>query len=325
MIIIVSNRKVNAGAINETLFGEEPNQKGLDELRLATAAYDDTQDRWHLELLPEPPASQDYPPSQQLFEQVIRDIDAGKLTDDWVFFVHGFNQSFPENLHQCHQLQQKYGVNIIAFSWPSNRGGVVTQEYRDARQAAQGSGNALDRTLEKLGRYMQIRAAQLLRDSDITAGCNISLNLLAHSLGNYVIEAFIRQPIFNGETQVFDNVILHQADVDNRRHAEWLDQVNSKRIYVTLNERDKVLKASSWINSSRLGNTVDNLNGKRPLYMDFTGAKNVGDSHNLFLGVEGNPVLEEFCRQVLTGGRGEMIPQFQFIARNNTYRIIEVS
>jgi esterase/lipase superfamily enzyme len=256
---------------------------------------------------------------------VTRDIDAGRLAGDWVFFVHGFNQSFPENLRMCHQLQQKYGVNVIAFSWPSNRGGAVTQEYRDARQAAQGSGNALDRTLEKLGRYMQTRATQILHHSARDVGCSISINLLAHSLGNYVIEAFIRQPIFSGETQIFDNVILHQADVDHNRHAEWLDKVNSKHIYVTLNERDKILKASNIINSPRLGNTVENLNAQRPIYVDFTGARNVGDSHNLFLGVDGNPALEEFCRQVLKGGRGEMSPQFQFIAKNNTYRITEVT
>jgi esterase/lipase superfamily enzyme len=323
MIIIVSNRKVNPKAKDDSLFGEEPNQKSLDELRLAVATYKASSKSWSLELLPESdPVDGTNPPSKQLFDRMVQSMDAGQCKGDWVVFVHGFNHSFPENLTSCRRLEEKYGVNVIAFSWPSNPGGFVNKEYRDARQAARASSNAIDRFLEKLGRYLQERSAAILRDPQ-AKGCAIRLNLLAHSLGNYLFEDFIREPIFNGETRIFDNVILHQADVDNHGHTEWIDKVNSKRIYVTLNERDSILKAANAVNSPRLGNTVENLKGQRPIYVDFTGAKNIEAAHNLFLEVKDNLVLQAFCQRLLSGDRGETLPQFQYIASNNTYRIVE--
>jgi esterase/lipase superfamily enzyme len=272
VIIVVSNRKVNPDRTDEQLFGEQPNQQSLDELRLAIATYDPDRRRWTLELQPEPnPIDPDNPPSRQLFNQVIQKIEAGELREDWVLYIHGFNQSFRESLQTSWELQQRYQVNILAFSWPSNpAAGFDVQEYRDARQAAQLSNYALDRTLEKLGNYLAERSDRLTRQryqlertvsddlpADTTsAQCRIRLSLMAHSLGNFLVESFIRTAIFNGETRIFENVILHQADVDSRTHVDWVDRIDSRRVYVTLNERDNILKASDVVNPPRLGNTI---------------------------------------------------------------------
>lgn len=307
MVIVISNREVNEGATDESLFGEKSNAKGLDEIRLAEAKYDDGQDRWALKLLPEPDKlTLDTLPSRKLFKQVIKGIKDGTFKSNWVFFIHGFNQSFRKTIDTSHTISQKYGVEVIVFSWTSNPGGFVNAEYQRALQAAKASSNAVDRALEALGTYLRERSR-----ADIEA-CDIRFNLLAHSLGNYVVEQFVRNPIFSGETRIFDNIIFHQADVDNRRHRFWLDRVeHGRRLYVTINENDRVLKASDLINPARLGNTSDNLTSSRAIYMDFTEGEGVGKEHNFFLGDHGNSTIDRFFQYVLTGRHGELVEGFK--------------
>ncbi|MEM8779969.1 MAG: alpha/beta hydrolase [Cyanobacteria bacterium P01_G01_bin.49] len=298
MIIVISNRKINEGATDETLFGETPNEKGLDELRIAKANYDTTQNRWTLNLLAESSDDLDETnlPSQQLFTEIIQGVKTKKYQLNWVFYIHGFNQSFLESLEASRDIAQRYNVDVIVFSWPSNPGGIVPQEYQRARQAAKASANALDRTFEKIGNYVTNRTLAEMQ------GCEISVNLLIHSLGNFLVENYIREPIFSGETRIFDNVIFHQADVDSKTHTQWIDKVLvSHNIYVTINERDSILKASDIINPDRLGTTLTGLTAQRPIYVDFTQGDNVGRAHNLFLEVPNNNTIQEFFQRVFTG------------------------
>lgn len=318
MIVVISNRNVNEAVNDDRVFGEQPNQKGLDEIRVATATY--TADhKWQVNLLPEPDnLDANNIPSHQLFEQIITDIKAGVRRSSWVFYVHGFNQSFRSSLDACQEISQTYNVDVINFSWPSNPGGFVTDEYKQARQAAKASSNALDRTLEKLGNYLTNRTFEEI------ISCKISLNLLIHSLGNYLVENFIKEPIFSNEVGIFDNIIFHQADVDNRSHSEWMDKIAyGKRLYATINENDSALKASNAINSARLGNTASLLNSKRVIYIDFTDAKNVDNRHGLFRGVPDNETLNRYFQMVFTGKRGETVPGFVYNQRTNAFQIEE--
>ncbi|NJN88739.1 MAG: alpha/beta hydrolase [Leptolyngbyaceae cyanobacterium SL_7_1] len=257
-----------------------------------------------------------------LFNRVVAEIDSGKLRRDWLFYIHGFNLSFKGNLAECRRIQAKYNVNIIAFSWPSNQGGFARDEYRDARQAAKASSFALDRTLEKLGGYLLERADRL-RDEPDTPGCKLSLNLISYSLGSYLMESYIRQPIFSSETRIFDNVIFLQSDVDSKAHGDWIDRIDSRRIYATINERDSILKISTIINPPRLGNTAENLIALRPIYLDFTDAPRVGMTHNLLLDVQGNQVVDRVFQRLLSGGRGELVKGLVYDPRLNAFRVDE--
>ena len=318
MVIVISNREVREGATDDSLFGEKSNVKGLDEIRLAEAKFNPTQNKWALTLLPEPDKlTPDTLPSRQLFKTVIKGIKEQKFKSDWVFFIHGFNQSFRKTIDTSYQISQKYGVEVIVFSWTSNPGGFVNAEYQRALQAAKASSNAIDRALETIGRYLRERSR-----AEIEA-CDIRFNLLAHSLGNYVIEQFVRNPIFSGETRIFDNIIFHQADVDNRRHRFWLDRVeHGRRLYVTINENDSVLKASDLINPARLGNTSENLMSNRAIYVDFTNGDGVGREHNFFLGDHGNEVIKQFFQYVLTGRRGELVEGLKTEAQSNVFYVV---
>ncbi|WP_299492629.1 alpha/beta hydrolase [Acaryochloris sp. IP29b_bin.137] len=325
MIIVVSNRNINEGRTDHQLFGEEPNTKGIDEIRLATATYDEISQEWHLALRQEQQLDEDRArssivdssrPSQQLFTEVMEDIKVGKRKKNWVFYIHGFNQSMLDTLNACREIQTLYEVDVLTFTWPSNPGGFVTREYQQARQAARASSNALDRTLELLGRYLSNRSLEDMRN------CRISFNLLVHSLGNYVFENFVRDPIFSDETRIFDNVIFHQADVDNRSHTQWVDRVeHSRRVYITLNEGDSVLKASDIINPGRLGNTLEGLNAKRAIYLDFTNGENVDRSHNFFNSQIENSTIQTIFTRLLNGQRGETVPGLTFDLSLNAFRL----
>lgn len=317
MVIVISNRNVNEGATDESLFGESTNTKGIDEIRLAKATFDKTQQRWALDLIPEPATpNAENRPSKRLFQEVIQGIKETTYKSDWVFYIHGFNQSFKKTLDASYEIAQKYNVEVIVFSWAANPGGIVTAEYRRARQAAKASANAIDRALEFLGSYLRERPQAEIEQ------CNVRLNLLIHSLGNYLVEQFVRSPVFSGETRIFDNIIFHQADVDNRLHEFWMNQVQyGRRLYITINENDRVLKASDLINPARLGNTSEGLTSKRAIYIDFTDGDNVGREHNFFTGDHGNKTIEQFFQHVLTSRRGELVKGFEKTDQPNLFHL----
>ncbi|MEM8614149.1 MAG: alpha/beta hydrolase [Cyanobacteria bacterium P01_H01_bin.105] len=315
MVIVISNRNINEGATDDSLFGEGTNTRGIDEIRLAKATFDENQKQWTVELIPEPAIPTDENrPSRAVFQEIIQGIKEKKYKSDWVFYIHGFNQSFKKTLDASYEIAQKYKVEVIVFSWAANPGGFVTAEYRRARQAAKASANAIDRALEFLGAYLRERPQEEIEQ------CNVRLNLLIHSLGNYLVEQFVRDPVFSGGTRIFDNIVFHQADVDNQRHQFWIDRVqHGRRLYVTVNENDRVLKGSDLINPARLGNTSEDLTSKRAIYIDFTDGDNVGREHNFFTGNHGNKTIEQFFQRVLTSRRGELIQGFQKQGQNNVF------
>ena len=230
-ITIVTNRNLSENGVGEALFGDCYNARGPSELRMAKADY--ASGSWRVTLVEEPDAvNATAPPSREVFDEV-----CGNLIDrsrHCVVFVHGFNQSFATGLKKCKEIQDTYGVEVVGFSWPSNTGGVGLSEYEAAKASARLSVNALDRMLQKLSSYL---GAHLLDD------CSLSFNLLAHGASASMLENLVRLPLFSRRARIFDNVILHQADVDSPGHCEWVDRARlGKRVYITLNESDHVLR-----------------------------------------------------------------------------------
>ncbi len=310
-ILVVTNRNVNEGRTDDTLFGDEFNSLGPAELRLAKAEHDGNGENWRLELIPETDIAPDNMPSRKLFQEFRDSLIANER--DCVMFIHGFNQTLRKNLRKCWELEHTYGVDVVAFSWPSNPGGFLITEYRRAQAAARISVMALDRALEKLGLYLH---DQLIPD------CRVSFNLLSHSLGNYLFENFVNDPVFTGQTRIFDNLVLHQADVNHRDHYGWVNDLRySKRVLVTINENDKTLDWSDTFNPDRLGNTARDLTAARPVYVDFTEADGVGPHHRLFWKARRNPNVKGFFDRALHGERAEIGPGLSFNAEKNAYEV----
>ncbi len=311
-ILVATNRNIaNRNRTDSGLFGDRVNTKGPSEIRLAWAQRVDG--RWRLELVPEPDRLRETNRPSRLVFAACRDSlqETGRHCS---VYVHGYNQEFEATLNQADELRQRYGLAIMLFSWPSNPGGLFISEYARAQAIARNSCTAFARILDLLARYLRETGPR---------NCDTSFNLIAHSLGNLLIEEFIRAPLFATQVRIFDNLILHQADVDLDGHADWIDRVRmGRRVYVTINERDKVLDLSDVINPDRLGNTVRNLTASRAVYVDFTHAPNVGTIHQLFsAGAQVNADVQAFFMSALHGDTPERGTLLAFDPRHNTHTI----
>ena len=323
MIVVISNRNINSEFSDERLFGEQLNPLGAYKSRVALADFNDSSNRWNLELISEDNGSDEIDlSSKKFFDKIAQGIKDGSYKKNWVFYVPGFNQSSRGGLDASLQIAQKYDVDIILFSWPSNPGGSAEEEYKEVRKDAIISSQALDRAIEKLDKYVENWE---LENEEL----GITINLLAHSLGNFVLENYIRHSDFTNIKRIFNNVILHEPDVDNKSHTQWIDNITfTDRIFVTINIHDDILELSgvfhkkrlkTLTSSNRLGNSHKNLSAKKPIYIDFTHARFVSRSHNLFLKVD-NPIVVYFFQQVFQGKKPILDSQpFDFDATANMY------
>jgi len=317
-MLIITNRNINKsnfvdGIGDHNAFGDDVNVKGPNEVRLARAVK--VNGTWKVSLVKEPSVvTEKNIPSRKLFAE-IRDrlVTEGK---NCVFFVHGFNQSFEKNLEKSLALEEEHGVEVVAFSWPSNPGGFKTKEYRTAKRNAQASVGALDATLEKLGEYLKEPF-----NKEVLRSCDVKISLMTYSLGNFLFQNYIVNSIYEDETRIFDNVVLCQADVDNEGHSEWVDKISAgKRVYITINENDWVLKWSDAnFQKDRLGRTARNLVSTNALYFDFTDGPGVGKTHGVFY-EKTNAVVKSFFTTVLNGGRGESTKGLIYDSKLNAYR-----
>lgn len=318
-MLIITNRNLSKGFASsgigdEKAFGEQINADGPNEVRLANA--EKINGKWVVELVKEPnKLTSDNLPSRVQFEEVLRRCkDNGR---NCLFFVHGYNKPFKETLEQGWKLQERYNLEVVLFSWPSNTGGFPIEEYKNVKRVARSSTGALDSSFEKLAKYVQMPF-----NKDALMSCSVSLNLMTYSMGNFMLQSYVEGSTYDGETRMFSNVILCQADCDNEKHERWVDNIQvGKRVYVTINENDKILGWSDAnFQKDRLGRTARNLVSKSAIYFDFTESEGMGNTHQIW-GEDTNNVVKEFFKLALNGGRAETTPGLFYDARVNAFKI----
>lgn len=320
-MLVATNRSINEsnfknGVGDQNGFGEQLNSKGPNELRFANATK--LEGKWVVELVKEPTnITTANAPSRKLFESLAKTCATKKR--NCVFYVHGYNKPFEETLEQGWLIQDRYGVEVVVFSWPSNTGGLPPIEYRAARRIAQVSFGALDSLLEKFGRYLEEWTSPL--DEKALLECQVTINLTTHSLGAYIFENYVLSQAYQAETRLFTNVVLSEPDVNNVDHTKWVDKiVAGQRVFSTINENDKILSWSETVNPPRLGKRLSNLVSIKAQYFDFTLGKNVGNKHQLWGEVK-NSTVKAFFDAVLNGRRGDQVDGFAYDAGLNAYRI----
>lgn len=246
-----------------------------------------------------------------------------------LLFVHGFNNDVPAVLDRALSLQETYGVEVIPFSWPANGGGIKgVASYRDDKNDAKISVGAFNRVVGKIFQLLvdmnrqwvadlEKRATELHGDDSekwdrfVTHGlskhCPFKVSLMLHSMGNYLFKHFMLSSTYSNQLVVFDNVVMVAADTNNDDHAIWVDRVQCRgRVFITLNENDGALRASRMKlgeqQKARLGHFPYSLNSQRAHYIDFTRAKQVGDSHAYFGDRSiNNPKVKKFFLSALNG------------------------
>lgn len=321
-MLVVSNRNLDRaqaqkGVGDHRMFGDHLNRKGANEIRFAHATRQD--EAWRVELVPEPtkknPANL---PSRTEFEATLeRCRAAGRHA---LLYAHGYGKSFEEALEQGWLLEQRYGVDVILFTWPSDPGGFLNKvvRYREIKRVAMASTGAFDRLLELIGSYSQA----LVFNRTSLVDCPATLNLMVYSMGSFLLQSYVSSALYGKETGIFTNVVLCQADCDNHGHETWLKNLAAgQRVYVTINERDKIL---GWSDANgqpdRLGRSTRGPRAENATYVDFTGGRGVGNAHQLW-GEVANPRVERFFRGIFSGLRAELGDDFRFDAAHNLYRV----
>lgn len=105
-------------------------------------------------------------------------------------FVHGYNSSWADAVNRYEQIRselydkQQLG-QLVLFNWPSNGGPA---DYLPDREDARDSASAFAQELVDLhDRVVTIqRAAARLKDP--AKGCRAKISIIAHSMGNYVVQ-----------------------------------------------------------------------------------------------------------------------------------------
>lgn len=341
-MFIITNRKIRSGKRDFDLLGKTPNAKGPNELRIVEATRQGGQ--WRLEALPDTltreqkraldlPLSKPAYASQYMAHKVLTRVREDKK--NVLFFVHGFNNDVEAVIERAQGLEEHYGVEVVAFSWPANGGGVQgVASYKSDKRDARASTGAVYRAMAKARGYLDDLNEHSLATIRAKAAekfpnnyeqqhayvtklseqyCPFNISLLLHSMGCYLFKQIQSSSTFDAHHMLFDNVILAAADANNADHAHWVDRIACRRrVYITINEDDSALRVSRIKSGeeqrARLGHYLHRLDSQQAYYVDVTDAPQVGNSHAYF---EGDPVkrktgsLYKFFHAALNGERAE--------------------
>lgn len=345
---VITNREIHAEKKGLGVFGRRPNDCGPNELRLVRVtgsgrslkaeALEDKLDPSEVEALVEK-FSLSIDPNVTWYAslKVACDVFAKARSQgkDVLVYVHGYNNDLGDVLRTAQELQRTYNLIVIPFSWPADGGGAAgVANYLGDKDDARISDTALNRTVKKIHFYHRIltegvetkarieavekhprnnEKARALYSRIIDRECKMTLNLLCHSMGNYVLKYAIKPSSSGLRELVFDNVNLVAADVNNPGHKEWVETIPVRnRLNVFINEDDGALKWSRRkpgdAQRERLGNYLRNLTASNAYYLDVTRSRGVGSGHSYFKGssVRNNNTLKQVFSKAFEGGKAEV-------------------
>ena len=360
---VVTNRRLDEDEKGLDLFGKRPSERGPNELRLVkvtrrgkgyqTRVLDDDLSTAQVRALKQD-HDLDIDPKQKWHASlaVACELMAELRTSKkhLLIYVHGYNNDMADVMETAEAIEKLYDVIVLPFSWPANGGGALTgtAAYLSDKADARVSMDALNRFIGKVADYHtlltanqrdKLRAQALKEVGDDNPGavrerftqllcedCGATLNLLCHSMGNYVLKYATGPGRAASRDLVFDNITLAAADANNPRHEVWVERLQARRrIYVTVNENDFALgwsrRKPGEEQLTRLGSHLKGLAADNASYVDVTGNPHVGNAHGYFTGkpVTKNDDLRRFFATAFEGGRAD--DQLRYLPDNNSYRI----
>jgi esterase/lipase superfamily enzyme len=272
--------------------------------------------------------------------------DTGK---NILFFVHGYNNDVKDVVKAAEEIEKRYNLIVVPFTWPANGGGVIsgTASYLSDKADARLSSAALNRVVGKIKAYHEMltratredlmeqararhpnnpQAARELFTTLQRKACGVRLSLLCHSMGNYVLKHTLTSSDRVTDQLVFDNICLVAADTNNEDHREWVGQLDVRnRCYVVINENDAALAASrvkpGEKQLARLGHYLRKLNSPNARYIDVTNVDHVDTDHTYFKGtaVQRNAKLNNLFELMFNGEQVEELTSYYL--DTNTYRL----
>lgn len=358
---LITNRKISR-AKNLKCFGASPNVKGPNELRLVRV--EKSEKGWKVDPVDDQLPKEKVEALKLKYKLDINtDIKwygslevacelfmrANKEKKSILFFVHGYNNDIEDVLKTAYEIELLYKVIVVPFTWPANGGGAIsgTAAYLSDKSDARASAGAFNRAIGIIQKFHQLlthslqlqhqetafkkhpdnpNAAASLFTRLMEADCSLTINLLCHSMGNYVMKHTLSTSENSTSELVFDNVCLVAADTNNEDHIKWVGKLDvRKRIYVVINENDSALKASrikpGKEQKARLGHYLKKLNSPNATYLDVTDVEHVGSEHTYFKGdtVNNNEALKTLFADMFNGKPVELLLKYH--ADMNTYKL----
>ncbi len=361
MIFITNRCLLNKSGLSR--FGKQPNPQGPNEIRMVevrphgkswvtkelpdtlTTAEVKALNKTHKLGLPTGP-NISYPMSLKVACNLHAQArESGKSI---LFFVHGFNNDVKDVVLAAEAIESLYDVIVVPITWPANGGGALTglASYKSDKSDARSSAGALNRIVGKIQDLhkllteaekakLQEKASSkhpddgMKRDELFTRllekACPVKINLLCHSMGNYVLKHTFATSQATTAELTFDNICLVAADTNAHDHIRWVSRIDVRnRLYVVINEADSALKASRIKpgdeQKARLGHYTRGLSSPNAHYLDLTGAPSMGSEHTYFKGdvPANNTDVKDLFQRLFTGGIAERSMVYQ--PDNNSYR-----
>lgn len=345
---VVTNRHLKKESGDLDIFSKEPNTKGPNELRLVKITKSKSKYKAEATKEVEIPENRrkaiaklyDLDPAHPLLNMpslyAAHEIfsEAAHSKRHILVFVHGYNNDMKDVMVTAQKLEALYKVRVVPFSWPANGGGPVsgTASYKSDKRDARVSTGAFDRFLEKMQAYHRLfvtaqrnrlmaLAQATHRDNHEEAKaefsrmladeCKVSINLLCHSMGNYLLKYATKPSGSAMRGLIFDNINMVAADTNSKNHREWVGSMESRSgVYVVINEEDSALgfsrKKPGDEQLARLGHYLKGLDSPNATYLNVT-SRNVDDDHSYFKDkpVKGDDKLKAMFAALFEGRRPE--------------------
>ena len=237
---------------------------------------------------------------------------------DLILLLHGYASSFDNALARAAEIKRAYAakqraVEVAVFCWPSDGSLTPLIAYKSDRDDARSSAKAVARALLFFFDYLRRLTADQM--------CQARLNLLAHSMGNYVLRNAVQAIIseFGGKRlpRAFTHIFLMAADEDDDalndtdKLARLPEMAEAVHVYFAASDRALSISDVTKGNPDRLGSagphTLTNLPQKITLIdCDQVCETTLLDANHQYYRKRPE-VLADICA-VLDGTRPEAIP-----------------
>lgn len=212
------------------------------------------------------PGAEDHPAvrgSQAVFGALRQAlVTAGKAKGgvDLILLLHGYASTFEGALERAAEIKRAYAtkrraVEVAVFCWPSDGALTPLIAYKSDRDDARASAKAVARALLFFFDYLRKLSAEEM--------CQARLNLVAHSMGNYVLRNAVQAILseFGGRRlpRAFTNIFLMAADEDDDALADPLklarlpEMAEAVHVYFSTSDRALTISDLTKGNPDRLG------------------------------------------------------------------------
>ncbi|MFP3592780.1 alpha/beta hydrolase [Chryseobacterium sp. SIMBA_038] len=200
--------------------------------------------------------------SQRMFYELYKDMSSTKDRSDVLIFIHGYAYDFDDELKAIVDLKKLFIDNpaspvqhILFVSWPASSS-IVPMTYFDDKASSINSGASLMRLFYFYTQFLK----DIFSNRDLIP-CNQRIHLMAHSMGNRVLQSMLYSLKKENILRVIDQVLLLNSDVTYKVFEDSEDSFNklpllANRISIYLNRKDTVLGVSQFtknILTPRLG------------------------------------------------------------------------